>query len=112
MVFRWMCFNALIRWDQVEDHGTCHFNVVDDDRNVVSLTTTVNGKFGARSTGIVLNNEMDDFSVPTSAPGASPPAPNNFIQPFKRPLSSMSPTIVLKASIMSIFYHSKTLYLF
>ena len=73
----------------------------------MSLTTTVNEKFGAkfisRSTGIVLNNEMDDFSVPTSDPGDSPPAPNNFIQPFKRPLSSMSPIIVLKASMTEFF---------
>lgn len=88
------------RWSQLEDHGTSHFNIVDQDRNVVSMTTTINYSFGAKilskSTGIVLNNEMGDFSLPTSDPGTSPAAQANFIQPYKRPLSSMSPTIVMK----------------
>ncbi|MGB3532841.1 MAG: gamma-glutamyltransferase [Microcoleaceae cyanobacterium] len=84
-------------WESPE---TSHLTVVDGDRNVVSLTFTVNGGFGAgvvaEGTGILLNNEMDDFSV---APGV----PNlfglvggeaNAIAPFKTPLSSMTPTIV------------------
>ncbi|CAL9121396.1 unnamed protein product [Musa textilis] len=91
----------LARWSQLRDHGTSHLCVVDADRNAVSLTTTVNWYFGARvmspSTGIVLNNEMDDFSTPTEAsPDRLPPAPANFIEPKKRPLSSMTPIIVLK----------------
>ena len=76
-------------------------SIVDHEGNAVSMTCTVNAFFGAKilspSTGIVLNNEMDDFSMPTN--GSSdlpPPAPNNFIRPGKRPLSSMTPTIVLK----------------
>lgn len=67
----------------------------------MSMTTTVNYPFGAMilspSTGIVLNNEMDDFSIPVvPPPGYLPPAPENYVRPGKRPLSSMSPTIVLK----------------
>ncbi|KAK0570997.1 hypothetical protein LWI29_009594 [Acer saccharum] len=66
------------------------------------MTNTVNAYFGAvilsPSTGIVLNNEMDDFSMPLNSTSKNlpPPAPANFIRPGKRPLSSMSPTIVLK----------------
>lgn len=89
------------RWNQLQDHGTSHFCIVDGERNAVSMTTTVNYVFGAGvlspSTGIVLNNEMDDFSTPTEeSPQKLPPAPTNFIQPGKRPLSSMTPLIVLK----------------
>ncbi|XP_047064190.1 glutathione hydrolase 1-like [Lolium rigidum] len=89
------------RWNILEDHGTSHLSIVDCERNAVSLTSTVNSYFGSLilspSTGVLLNNEMDDFSMPanTSA-GSAPPAPNNFVAPLKRPLSSMSPTIVLK----------------
>ncbi|KAI3443689.1 hypothetical protein Pfo_000354 [Paulownia fortunei] len=91
----------LPRWSQLRDHGTSHFCVVDSDRNAVSMTTTVNYPFGggvlSPSTGIVLNNEMDDFSIPTDiSPDKLPPAPTNFIRPNKRPLSSMTPIIVLK----------------
>lgn len=75
--------------------------IVDADRNAVSITTTVNYPFGggvlSPSTGIVLNNEMDDFSTPTEdRPDKLPPAPTNFIKPNKRPLSSMTPLIVVK----------------
>ncbi|KAG2712982.1 hypothetical protein I3760_04G152500 [Carya illinoinensis] len=89
------------RWSQLRDHGTSHFCIVDTDRNAVSMTTTVNYPFGggvlSPSTGIVLNNEMDDFSTPTEiTPDKLPPAPTNFIQPNKRPLSSMTPIIVIK----------------
>ncbi|KAF8400911.1 hypothetical protein HHK36_014214 [Tetracentron sinense] len=89
------------RWNQLNDHGTSHFCIVDADRNAVSMTTTVNYYFGAGilspSTGIVLNNEMNDFSTPTeNSPDKFPPTPANFIQPNKRPLSSMTPIIILK----------------
>jgi gamma-glutamyltranspeptidase/glutathione hydrolase len=85
-----------------EHEQTTHFTVVDAEGNVVSNTYTLNGGFGsgatARGTGVLLNNEMDDF---TSKPGV----PNaygliqgeaNAIVPRKRPLSAMTPTIVLK----------------
>ncbi|KAJ8766708.1 hypothetical protein K2173_005319 [Erythroxylum novogranatense] len=89
------------RWSQLRDHGTSHFCVVDAERNAVSMTTTVNYAFGAGvlspSTGIVLNDEMGDFSAPTEvSPDKLPPAPANFIAPNKRPLSSMTPIIVTK----------------
>ncbi|KAJ9538928.1 hypothetical protein OSB04_031661 [Centaurea solstitialis] len=89
------------RWSQLLDDGTSHLCIVDADRNAVSMTTTVNYAFGggvlSPSTGIVLNNEMGDFSVPTEVSSDSlPPAPSNFIRPGKRPLSSMTPIIVLK----------------
>ncbi|KAL5768703.1 hypothetical protein ACOSQ2_015486 [Xanthoceras sorbifolium] len=91
----------MYRWSQLRDHGTSHFCIVDADRNAVSMTTTVNFPFGAGvlspSTGIVLNNEMGDFSTPTEiSPDKLPPAPANFIKPNKRPLSSMTPLIVTK----------------
>jgi gamma-glutamyltranspeptidase/glutathione hydrolase len=84
------------------DHGTSHLCVVDREGNVVSLTTTVNTAFGSKlmvpGIGVILNNEMDDFSI---APGVAniygllSKGPNS-IQPGKRPVSSMSPTIVTK----------------
>ena len=87
---------------QQESHETTHFSVADRFGNVVSSTYTLNSTFGSgvviEGTGILMNNEMDDFS---SAPGI----PNQFgllgseaneIAPYKRPLSSMTPTIVMK----------------
>jgi gamma-glutamyltranspeptidase/glutathione hydrolase len=83
-----------------EPHGTTHFSVVDDQHNAVSMTSTVNLLFGCLvhdvETDIVLNNEMDDFSIPgrSNAFGVSPSV-HNFIKPGKRPLSSTVPTIVV-----------------
>ncbi|CAH8388661.1 unnamed protein product [Eruca vesicaria subsp. sativa] len=91
----------LSRWSQLRDQGTSHFCIVDGDRNTVSMTTTVNYPFGggvlSPSTGVLLNNEMDDFSVPEMiTPDHLPPAPTNFIEPNKRPLSSMTPLVITK----------------
>lgn len=85
-----------------EGHNTTHFSVVDGKGNAVSVTYTLNGWFGthkvAGNTGIMMNNEMDDFS-------AKPGTPNmyglvegtaNAIAPGKTPLSSMSPTILTR----------------
>lgn len=86
----------------VEDHGTTHFSVMDRFGNVVSATETVNTYFGALvvvpGTGILLNNEMDDFSSKPGVPNAFGLIGNfaNAIAPGKKPLSSMTPTIVLK----------------
>jgi len=80
------------------DHGTSHICVVDGERMAVSVTTTINTGFGSKiispSTGLLLNNQMDDFSTPnqTNVYGIAP-SPANFIRPGKRPLSSMSPLI-------------------
>merc|ERR1712203_797479 len=83
-----------------EDHGTCQHSFLSPDGDAVSVTASVNliwgCKFMSPSTGIIMNNQMDDFASPniTSAYNV-PPAPNNFIAPGKRPMSSMSTTIVV-----------------
>ena len=83
-----------------ELNDTSHLTVVDGDRNSVSLTFTVNLSFGsgavAAGTGIVLNNEMDDFATAPGQPNAFGLVGNeaNAIAPRKVPLSSMTPTIV------------------
>ncbi|KAK6201684.1 gamma-glutamyltransferase [Scheffersomyces amazonensis] len=84
----------------VEHQGTAHFNILDENNNAVSMTTTVNFYFGSlvydSKTGIVLNNEMDDFSVGTESNGFNlTPSIFNFVASLKRPLSSTSPTMVL-----------------
>lgn len=84
-----------------EKHTT-HFSVADAEGNWVACTATINTTFGSKvivpGTGIVLNNEMDDFSVEPGVPNAFKliGAEANAIAPGKRPLSSMSPTIVLR----------------
>ncbi|MFN7348875.1 MAG: gamma-glutamyltransferase [Dolichospermum sp.] len=83
-----------------ESTETSHLNVVDADRNAVSLTFTINLGFGAGivtpGTGIVLNNEMDDFAVAPGVPNAFGLVGKeaNCIAPNKSPLSSMTPTII------------------
>ncbi|MEH2332252.1 gamma-glutamyltransferase [Nostoc sp.] len=83
-----------------ESLQTTHLNVVDEERNAVSLTFTINLSFGAGivtpGTGIVLNNEMDDFAAAPGVPNAFGLVGNdaNSIAPRKTPLSSMTPTIV------------------
>jgi gamma-glutamyltranspeptidase/glutathione hydrolase len=85
-----------------ESDQTTHYSVADKYGNVVSTTYTLNLIFGsgivAAGTGILLNNEMDDFSAKPGAPNAFKLTGGdaNAIAPFKRPLSSMSPTIILK----------------
>jgi gamma-glutamyltranspeptidase / glutathione hydrolase len=85
-----------------ESEQTTHFSIVDKEGNAVSITTTINGGYGSKTfvagAGFLLNNEMDDFSI-------KPGFPNMFgliggeanaIEPGKRMLSSMTPTIVEK----------------
>jgi gamma-glutamyltranspeptidase/glutathione hydrolase len=85
-----------------EQGGTTHFSVIDRFGNAVSVTQSVNTRFGSKllvsKTGIVLNNEMDDFAIHPEAGNVYGLIGNqaNSLQPNKRPLSSMSPTIVLK----------------
>ena len=88
-----------------ESEDTTHFSIADKFGNVTSNTYTLNSGYGSgviiEGTGILMNNEMDDF---VSAPGV----PNQFgllggeankIEPFKRPLSSMTPTLVFKDNV-------------
>jgi gamma-glutamyltranspeptidase/glutathione hydrolase len=85
-----------------EDGGTSHFNVVDADGDAIALTTTINLSFGsmyiAGDTGVLMNDEMDDFVAKPGVPNAFGLVGRaaNAIAPGKRPLSSMSPTLVLK----------------
>jgi gamma-glutamyltranspeptidase/glutathione hydrolase len=85
-----------------EKPETTHFSVVDKWGNAVSNTYTLNGFFGsgvvANKTGILLNDEMDDFSALAGVPNQMGVVGNdtNAIEPGKRPLSSMSPTLFLK----------------
>ncbi|TRY75769.1 hypothetical protein TCAL_12699 [Tigriopus californicus] len=99
-----------------EDHGTSHLSILASNGDAVSVTSTVNWAFGcgkegvvnvaalqfrilSESTGMIMNNEMDDFSIPGVANGAGlAPSEANFIQPGSRPVSSMVPTIILDSS--------------
>lgn len=87
---------------RAESTETTHFSIVDEQGNAVSLTYTLNGSYGSgvtiAGTGILMNNEMDDFT-------AKPGSPNQFgllqsvanaIEPQKRPLSAMTPTIIAR----------------
>lgn len=79
-------------------HGTEHLSVVDSDRNAVAFTTSVNLGWGAGfiglETGILYNNQMDDFHSPPKNKTELPSYPANYPGPNKRPLSSMTPTLI------------------
>lgn len=85
-----------------EGSNTTHYSIVDQWGNAVSVTYTLNDWFGAKvtaaKTGVILNNEMDDFTAKIGVPNlyGLVQGEANAIQPGKRPLSSMSPTIVTK----------------
>jgi gamma-glutamyltranspeptidase/glutathione hydrolase len=84
-----------------EDAGTTHLSVSDSEGRAVALTMTINTPFGSGitvpGTGVVLNNEMDDFAIATGTPnsyGLIDTRGANLVAPGKRPLSSMTPTIL------------------
>lgn len=85
-----------------ESSETTHFTIADEEGNLVASTQTINGWFGsgviAKGTGIILNNEMDDFAQKAGAQNlfGAVGGKFNLVQPRKRPLSSMSPTIITK----------------
>jgi gamma-glutamyltranspeptidase / glutathione hydrolase len=87
---------------RVESPDTTHYSVVDSEGNAVAVTTTLNDSFGshvtAGSLGFLLNDEMDDFAAKMGVPNMFGliQGPANAIAPGKRPLSSMTPTIVLE----------------
>ncbi len=85
-----------------ESPDTIHFTLMDAEGNIITSTQTINGYYGsalvAEGTGIMLNNEMDDFATQVGASNlyGAIGGENNLIAPYKRPLSSMSPTLVLQ----------------
>jgi len=85
-----------------ESTETTHISVIDKDGNAAAVTTTLNGLYGSKvvvsGAGFFLNNEMDDFSIKPGVPNmfGAVGGEANSIQPNKRMLSSMTPTIVLK----------------
>ena len=87
---------------KAEKGGTTHFSVIDRAGNAVSCTLTINTQFGSKvlvaGTGVILNNEMDDFSIQPGTPNVYRLIgdESNSIQPKKRPLSSMAPTIIVQ----------------
>jgi gamma-glutamyltranspeptidase/glutathione hydrolase len=84
-----------------EGNHTTHYSIIDSEGNAVAVTTTINDWFGSRVTadnlGFLLNDEMDDFSAKPGVPNSDGliQADANAIGPGKRPLSSMTPTIVV-----------------
>ncbi|EPS40292.1 hypothetical protein H072_5902 [Dactylellina haptotyla CBS 200.50] len=96
--YGWKHYNP--SYEFKESHGTSHLSVLDAEGMAVALTTTVNLYFGARicdpETGVILNDEMDDFSIPgTGNAFKLQPSIYNYIKPYKRPLSSTAPTITV-----------------
>lgn len=91
-----------VPWGGRESENTTHYSVVDPAGNAVAVTTTLNDNFGSRVTaeglGFLLNDEMDDFSSKPGVPNMYGliQGPANAIGPGKRPLSAMTPTIVVK----------------
>ncbi|MFZ1705119.1 MAG: gamma-glutamyltransferase [Saprospiraceae bacterium] len=92
-----------ITFGTLESEETTHFSIVDVEGNAVSLTTTLNDNFGSftvvKGAGFLLNNEMDDFSIKAGHPNLYGliGSEANKVEPGKRMLSSMTPTIVEKA---------------
>ncbi|KAK4200015.1 gamma-glutamyltransferase [Triangularia verruculosa] len=86
-------------FESFETPGTSHVSAADSSGLAISLTSTVNLVFGSQlmvpENGILMNNEMNDFSLPNSSDAFGYiPSPANYIRPGKRPMSSMSPVIV------------------
>ncbi len=90
------------RFAPVNDSGTTHFSIIDRDGNAVACTETINTEYGSwivePKFGILLNNEMDDFAAVPGQPNAFGlmQSSANAIAPRKKPLSSMTPTIIIK----------------
>ncbi|MCJ1402154.1 hypothetical protein MMC11_005373 [Xylographa trunciseda] len=93
----------------LETHGTSQIVTADASGMAISLTSTINLIFGSQvmvpETGVIMNDEMNDFSIPgRSTEFGFLPSPSNYIRPRKRPLSSITPTIVEHLSNNSLYY--------
>jgi gamma-glutamyltranspeptidase / glutathione hydrolase / leukotriene-C4 hydrolase len=93
----------------IGDHGTAHVSVLDSDGMAVSCTSTINMEFGSNildsRTGILLNNQMDNFSIPGIPNQYSiPPSTINYPEPGKRPVSSAIPVIFEKNGEVRMIY--------
>jgi gamma-glutamyltranspeptidase len=92
---------SLRNFGYLEDKGTSHVSIMDNKGNAVSMTSSINNYFGSGvvsgQTGILMNSQMDDFATP-HRPNffGLEPAESNFIAPGKKPLSSMSPTLIFE----------------
>lgn len=96
-------------YEVLENHGTSHVVTADKSGMAISLTSTINLIFGGGiivpETGVILNDQMNDFSMPGRRNEFGyPPSPSNFIRPGKRPLSSITPVIVEHKSNGSLYY--------
>ena len=96
-----------------ESEETTHLSVIDKDGNAVSVTTTLNDSYGSRTViggaGFFINDEMDDFSIKPGVPNmyGAIGGEANAIQPGKRMLSSMTPTIVLKDGNLTLLWERR-----
>ncbi|KAL1599561.1 hypothetical protein SLS60_007364 [Paraconiothyrium brasiliense] len=96
-------------YEILENHGTSHIVAADKSGLAISLTTTINLIFGGGlvvpETGVILNDQMNDFSLPgVRNEFGYPPSPSNYIRPRKRPLSSIAPVIVEHRANNSLYY--------
>lgn len=85
------------------EYGTSHVSIVGTNGDAISVTTSINYYYGAgligRRTGIIFNSGMNDFAMPNlDNIFFLPPSANNFMAPYKRAVSSMSPTIITDSS--------------
>ncbi|CAN7937637.1 unnamed protein product, partial [Ixodes hexagonus] len=88
-----------VRYQKLESHGTGHIVVLMPDGDALALMGSINWRFGAlalsASTGILLNNEMNDFAIPGEKNAFGlPPSHVNYIRPGKRPTSSIAPLVM------------------
>lgn len=95
-------YYGLLNDSSAEDGGTAHATFWGDNGDVIAITSTINNHFGSKlrtSSGVILNNQMDDFATPgmSNSYDVYPTRPN-FIEPGKRPLSSMVPSIFVDSN--------------
>ncbi|KAK8782426.1 hypothetical protein V5799_016231 [Amblyomma americanum] len=101
------------RASSVDDHGSEHVCIVGPSVDAIVVVSSINTAFGvmvaSRSTGIILNNQMNDFSWPTTRDvHGFPPAKKNYIEGGKRPMPSLSPIIMVESSGGVLFLGTAT----